>query len=72
MKRINDLYDIKAYFICGDKAYNDLKNEKWALSQLDTNKINLETYQMLVERAERVYRHRVKYDIVKGNGKKGK
>ena len=72
LKRINDLYDIKAYFICGDKAYNDLKNEKWALSQLDTNKINLETYQMLVERAERVYRHRVKYDIVKGNGKKGK
>lgn len=70
--QINDLDDIKAYFICGDKAYKSLQDDMWAIKELTKKKINLVTYKNLVESAERVYRHRVEYDIVKGNGKKGK
>lgn len=51
---ISNFQDIKAYFICGTRAYDRLSVLE--LNELKNNKIELLTYQKIIERAKSAYK----------------
>ncbi|WP_219123734.1 ATP-binding protein [Streptococcus constellatus] len=55
--KVQSTKDIKAYFICGEAAYNKLK--PLDLNELRDEKIEIKTYQDIIKQVERVYSDRI-------------
>lgn len=58
--KVSSTQDIKAYFICGDRAKSKLDIRD--LDELKRDNIELKTYQDIIRQAERVYSDRVGFE----------